>query len=282
MGNCITVIENVRRPDPEYGSIKFEEAEQLIKPFDVLLFKGGDFISDGIRKIEKATSKVGAFSHAALVISPKYIDFRVALAEYIPAKEGPERTHFLDVIKELEANPDKLYTWEITMSGNLNDGVTDAFGKSFLGVQIRSFDEVMLAVRNNPKVRVAWLQLKPHEEARKLEAIKEIEVPDITIEIDTNFEEKKRKATILFQQTYEAPYEACFCILMAASCPSLRCCSTKGTTRFFCSEFVAYILKEMGFLASSCHEEKVVPVDFIPSVDVDREINCCVEPKYLL
>ena len=280
MGNCVSLIENIERPDPIYPTLKFEEAEHLIKPFDVLLFKGGDFISSGIEVVEKMTSKVGAFSHAALVISPKYIDFMVALAEHIPAPASIERTKLLDSIKFLESNPDKLYTWEITMSGKLNDGVTDAFGKNFLGVQIRPLSDVMIAIRSNPKTRMAWLPLKFHQTV-ELAAPGET-VTEIELVIDDSDDILKRKATLLYKQTYEAPYEVCLCSLVAAACPRLRFCSTKSTTRFFCSEFVAYALKQLGFLPETCSEEKVMPVDFIPSVDTDKEINCCGEPTYLI
>jgi len=236
MGNTFT---DIKRPDPEYDSIPWEDAIKKIRPFDVLLFKGGDFVSDGIRKIEKLTTKIGAFSHAALVISPRYLGLS-------------------------DLDPDKLYTWEITMSGKLNDGVTDYKGRSFLGVQIRPLDEVVAAVlRNGPRTRVAWLPLKINIEEM------------LPIEL-------QRKATALFTETYEAPYEACLCVLLAASCPRLRCCSTQGTSRFFCSEFVAYILKGMGFLPVSCKEQNVIPVDFIPNTDTDKEINCCEVPKYLV
>lgn len=238
----------ISRPaEPALESISYNEAKALMRPFDVLLFRGGDFISDGISRIEKATTRVGAFTHAALIISGACLDFPFLTQDSYTSK------------------PDHLYSWEITMSGKLNDGVTDIFGKSFLGVQLRDLDEVIKATLSNPKASVAWLPLNRSKS-----------------DYSTITNETRLRATALYLQTYEAPYEIYPCVLLAAACPRFRCCSTKGTKRFFCSEFVAYILRSIGHLPPTVKVENVLPVDFLPGVDTDGElINCCEEPRYL-
>lgn len=240
----------------------YETALAQIKPLDVLLFRGGDFVSTAIRRIEARRVRNGGFSHAALVITGATIDFT--------SVHGP---------KAQTIDPDKLYVWEITMSGKLNDGVTDIFGRSFLGVQVRPLDAVIAAARKNTRVKVAWLRLKRSPFADISAAPSEY----AGIPRPFGSESQLRQIlTTLYHETLEAPYEACLCILIAATFPRLRCCSTQGTKRFFCSEFVAYVLKRVGVLASSTKEQNVIPVDFIPGVDEDHEVDCCEAPVYLV
>lgn len=239
MGQSLLKIEN--NIDPVYSSIPVEQCS--FSPLDVILFKGGDFVSNTIRDIERSEVKNGAFSHSALLIPGWAIDPQV-----------------------LALDPNQWYTWEITMSGKLNDGVTDVQGRSFLGVQIRSFSAIVDKVRANPKVKMAWLPFK---------------TPITTL---YPRDEIIRRITALYLQTKESPYEFTPCILLASAIPIFRKCTTKTASdrRFFCSEFVAYILKEMGILAKETQEQYVLPVDFIPGVDADHQVNCCQAPTYLV
>lgn len=245
MGNRLVLSEL----EPVYPSCSYESVCSQFQPLDVLLFRGGDAVSATIRRMEARQVHNGAFSHAGLIVRGRNLDLRAIWGD------KPE-------VEAWEAEPDKLYVWEITMSGKLNDGVTDIFGHSFLGVQLRPLDAVMAAIRVRTGVKVAWLPLQ-----RPL-----VLPPD----------QLRHLLTTLYAETLEAPYEACLCVLVAATCPRLRCCSTQGTKRFFCSEFVAYILKRVGVLPATIREENVIPVDFIPAVDQDHEITCCQGPTYLV
>src|SRR3990170_2341638 len=99
MGNKNVTVN----PDPDYPQVKFEEA--TLQPFDVLLFQGGDFVSSTIRKVQRKQLGNGSFSHAGLVMAG-------------------------DLVKGQGLEPGKLYVWEITKSGKLNDGVMDVKGRS--------------------------------------------------------------------------------------------------------------------------------------------------------
>ena len=421
MGNCLKFKNS---PDPIYPSVNYYEIKNQIQPFDVLLFRGGDFISSAITKVQKLRLGNGSFSHAGLVINGYLLGY------------------------DDEDKKDKLYLWEITMSGKLTDGVPDIRGKSFLGVQVRDLDKVVEANLKNPKIKIGWLPLinnpytrcfnqnieikdiilnneevivdnkevivdnkeviidnKQYEvtvEVDNKEVIvdneevivdhkevivdnkevivdnkevivdnKEVEVTievdnkevivdnkevivdnkevivdnkqyEVTVEVDNeevivdnkevivnnkevivdnkqyeitvevnneevivdneeveiqtevkkskidtpelhiNTLELLRKRTKeLYVSTFETPYEIYCCNLISATFPKLRKISIHENKRFFCSEFVAYILKEVGVLPKNVKEGNVVPVDFIPEVDEDNEIKCCKTPVYL-
>ena len=54
----------------------------------------------------------------------------------------------------------KLYIWESTMSGPLNDGVFNIHGDSFAGAQVRDLDDVVCAANHNSNNRLCYLPLK--------------------------------------------------------------------------------------------------------------------------
>jgi len=311
MGNCLKFKNS---PDPIYPSVNYYEIKNQIQPFDVLLFRGGDFISSAITKVQKLRLGNGSFSHAGLVINGYLLGY------------------------DDEDKKDKLYLWEITMSGKLTDGVPDIRGKSFLGVQVRDLDKVVEANLKNPKIKIGWLPLINNPYTRCFN--QNIEIKDIIlnneevivdnkevivnnkevivdnkqyeitvevnneevivdneeVEIQTEVKKSKidtpelhintlellRKRTKeLYVSTFETPYEIYCCNLISATFPKLRKISIHENKRFFCSEFVAYILKEVGVLPKNVKEGNVVPVDFIPEVDEDNEIKCCKTPVYL-
>ena len=233
------------------NKVSYSDFCKYAKPLDVLLFAGGDFVSSAIRKIERVKLGNGDFSHAGLVATRDLIDDNKLVAG-------------------------KFYTWEITMGGKLNDGVPDVRGKSFLGVQIREFDWVFDSFRGNLNTKIAWCRLKNN--------------PFNDPSCDR--QNLQTKATLLYYSTLDKPYESvccCGCQLGSALFPIFRKCVCRtGDERFFCSEFVAYVLKYMNVLSADINPHDVVPVDFIPGVDQDKSvdgnhaINCCQKPLYIV
>jgi hypothetical protein len=103
-----------------------------IRPLDTLVFKGNDFVSTSITKIEKIAFGNGDWSHVGLVVT----------TDLIPIKNGVKG---------------KLYVWESTMSGRLTDGVYNVeTGKSKFGVQIRSLDEILAS----NTCKIGWCRLR--------------------------------------------------------------------------------------------------------------------------
>lgn len=92
--------------------ISWSEIRCLVKTYDLLLFRGNDFVSDAIANIERYDTGVGSFTHAGLVIRPSDL----------PA-DSPLRT---------AGDQDKIYVLESTASGKWIDGVPDAIGTTLL------------------------------------------------------------------------------------------------------------------------------------------------------
>lgn len=117
--------------------MNYNDLKSKIKPLDLLLFKGTDFVSKTISKCELYMEGSGSYSHTGIVISWEVMPF----------------------LSELEEG--KLYIWESTMSGScrgMNRGgeVPDVeTGKGCFGVQIRDLEEVIkhyLSVNQEVKI----------------------------------------------------------------------------------------------------------------------------------
>jgi len=217
----------------------YKDYKEQIKPFDLLLFKGGDVVSDLIRVMEKRQVKNGDFSHAAVVMTS-------------------------EVINEPSLKPGVLYTWEMTMSGNMNDGVQSSDNRSFLGIQFRELDKVVEAVNSNDKSEVAVLHLLKNP---------------WTVGDDEQKKQIANKCYTLWQAYKDAKY-VCPCTLVSALDPKLRttqkCCydmTTCGTKRVFCSQWVAIIYKTISVLPKNVRDLDVLPVDFIKNIDQDHQVS---------
>lgn len=92
-----------------------------IAPLDLLVFRGGDFVSKLIGTIQTKVTGTGEATHVGLAINRK-------------------------VCPALRVDDDDLYVWESTMSGSLNDGVLNAeTGSATFGVQVRRLRDVITA-----------------------------------------------------------------------------------------------------------------------------------------
>lgn len=120
-------------------------------PLDMLLFRGGDTISDSIRVLSEKNNGNGDFSHAGMIVTKDMMPY-------------------IDNMKK-----NKLYIWEATMSYSLfglTDGVPDLeTNKGRFGIQIRDLEKVVDAyVEDSDKKAMAWCKLtnnpwlKKHDE----------------------------------------------------------------------------------------------------------------------
>lgn len=115
--------------------IEFSQIKDQFKPFDIIVFRGAEFVSDTISVVEKIFIGNGDWTHVGMVITP----------EIMPFKHGI---------------PGKLYIWESTMSGKLGDGPNDIeTGKGDFGVQIRDLGDVIDKYDNNKDTRIGWCKL---------------------------------------------------------------------------------------------------------------------------
>ena len=158
--------------------LNYLDYKEHIRPLDLILFKGGDFISDIIRFLEKIKSRnipeskavyditPDSFSHVGIVVSDEILD-------------------------DQRLKPGELYIWESTMSGKLTDGVNNIQGKSYLGVQLRNLNDVIFAYDSSPCTRIAFSPIK-----------------ESSMEIWEDKDSLKRKFTSIFTKYNGVRYDA--------------------------------------------------------------------------
>jgi hypothetical protein len=211
--------------------IKYETIKKEIQPLDLILFCGDDTVSHLIQRLSGRVLGPDAsnYSHCGVIVTRDVLD--------IPALE-----------------PGKLYIFESTMSGNLTDGVKNIYNESFLGCQIRPFDEVVEAYDKPIGTKLNWCRLKDNP----IKTTSILEIQQIMMEC--------------YNQYNGLLYEINLFQLFAAMIPILRCCRFNFfQNRFmFCSELAANIYKKFNLFTGN--PTNVVPADFVVH-DVDNEVN---------
>ena len=124
-----------------YNGYSYNYLSTRANPFDLLLFRGGDSLSDTIRVASKINNGNGDFSHAGMVVT----------RDILPS------------IKQMRRG--RLYIWEATMSYNLmgmTDGVPDIqTNQGKFGIQIRDLEEVLKSyVEDSDHKAMAWCKLE--------------------------------------------------------------------------------------------------------------------------
>lgn len=118
--------------------MNYKNISTEFQPLDLILFSGTDFVSNGIKFIEKIANGQGDFSHVGLLINSEIATDLLVL------------------------QPNKWYVWESTFSAidgpleRFSDNVPNILtGKGKFGVQIRDFEEI---VEKYPG-KIAWGRL---------------------------------------------------------------------------------------------------------------------------
>lgn len=217
------------------SGLSYYNVHDKLRTGDVILFKGAEFVSNYISKIEKYVIKnnnAGSFTHAGFIIMRN--DFPVG---------SPYREH--------ENSPNIPYIFESTCSGLLGDGVNNVRGHGFLGVQLRKFSDVIDAYDRSKNSVVCWCKLK-EEYRNKINN-------ELLFDIFNNYNGRM--------------YALSFIDLITCAFPKLRflrklrCKKNKWQ---FCSQLVANIFKDLGILNESVHAENVLPCDFLVNSDDDK------------
>jgi hypothetical protein len=200
-----------------------------IQPFDIIEFKGGDFVSTGIRIVSKASLggryQAGKFSHTGMIITKDVLN--------IPLLEQG-----------------KLYIWESTISGKLGGDVDNIEGHAFLGVQIREFDKVIKSYLT-PNTAAALLKLKDRSP---------IEVDDIQAKTLECFNKYNGiPYTINIMQLFAAAYPKVRWLTPTWGKYKF----------LFCSELVSCIYRDVGIFPSAIQPCDVIPADFVSDGEPD-------------
>lgn len=205
-----------------------------IKSFDIIFFKGNDFVSKTILKLEKHGNKIpinGGFTHVGLCL--KY-----DILQYIPELDGL-------------INEDTIYVWESSISGELGSKVYNIYGETFLGVQLRNFDELIVSYDSSDDTAIAIGSIKNNPISKKENNIKEVA---------ETFKE-------IFNKYNGRYYDANCCSLCSTICGCCRKSARKSEKVlnteewYFCSELVANVFRDMGIINPSIDPKTVTPVD---------------------
>ena len=207
----------------------YDEIKETLRPFDLVFFKGADFVSNSIRNLQKLNHTSGDFSHVGIVIN----------------------SDVLPCIKNSRSGD--WYIWESTMSGRWNDGIPDIeTGEGYFGTQIRSLDAVVDAYSKNPNTEIAFSSLLNNPLIQKEEESNEI----YTFRI----QQLKKQLRDTYEQFNHRIYDANLINLIATIVPFCRC--FRNCTRnesFFCSELVSIIYKKIGVFPWYLNEEDITP-----------------------
>lgn len=236
--------------------VDYKEIRKTLKPLDLIMFKGSDFVSTLIRYLQSKNSfpKEGVdlsdFSHCGLVVTSEILDHP-------------------------NVYPGKIYIWESTISGFIGNGVPNIEGKSFYGTQLRDFDLLLPAYLQGGSAAVAICHLSDEfRYAREASNVKEV-------------------FTKIFNRYNGIHYEDCISLYSAVNpvCRKFRSFFQKifRTEKWlFCSELIAHVYQDLGLFPESLDPENVVPMDFLgddkdrPSSSSSEEVPLVVDkPIYI-
>ena len=215
----------------EKSGEKYADIKDQIRDFDIIVFCGADFVSNTIKELSQFEQgrNAGKASHVGVIITT-------------------------NVVKHPNMEDGVLYIFESTMSGNLTDGVLNIEGKSFLGCQVRKFDDVVKAYDSNPKTQIRWCKL----------------LDNPLDKMDIN--EIRAKSQKVLDKYNGVLYEVNISNLFYAMFPQLRFLRFADDGFVFCSELAAIIYKELGVIPTESDPRDVVPADFIAQ-DKDRKVD---------
>lgn len=214
------------------------------RTFDLVLFRGSDFVSNTIAKMEKTQVGVDTYTHAGLVIR---------------ADDMPTTFH-VDI-------PGVCYVLESTASGPIIDGVPSVVdGSGHFGVQLRNLGDVI----RQYQTRLAWLPLAQHlRPAVTPHLVEFILRKYLRHRYNMSFVNLLAAITPCMRRVRD---DACFRRSRSCFCRTF-CCGSQPNTWLFCSELCAQVYKDIGVFPPSVRPENVLPVDFLPKAKSPAMLN---------
>jgi hypothetical protein len=206
----------------------------MIRPFDLILFYGGNIPSKTILKAQKF-HMIYLGHNVPYDFLPEWSHVGIAI-----------NNHWLNINNSKE---DEIYIWESTYSGELNilrrpRAPDIESGKNMLGVQIRKLEDVIKSYITKDE-KIAVLKLKPIY--RKI----------IEYEIDI----LRPKIQKYHRDNYHQKYEDIL-PLTSTVIPFLRRYRNKNNKKLFCSELAANIYKILGLINYNEDPRDIKPSDF--------------------
>jgi len=217
-----------RRADPtilEKPGAEWSEIRSQLKTLDMILFRGWDWVSRGMIRVERRAlgPEAAHYTHVGIVVR---------------GSDFPKTSRFY--------SDTKLYVFECT--DPKEDGVTNFDGKNFTGVQLRDLDAIVPHYDCSEDSELAWMcmhdDVRPEIDPEELERVVE---RYLDREFDWN-------PLDLFGAVYRGvrPWRD----LLEGR---------HSSEKLFCSQLVALVLRDLGVLASDIEPLDVLPCDFLSS-----------------
>lgn len=137
----------------------------------------------------------------------------------------------VDIIPCTNLKKSKYLVFESTLSGSLNDNVRDVCDNIYLGVQLRSFDELVKEYKAKKSNMIAYSKIS---------------------NLPNNYKEVIRRSITKY---INKGYDLLSMNLLLIHVPI----SGIKTDNMFCSELVCKILKDLNLVSSNVKEKKVSP-----------------------
>jgi hypothetical protein len=232
-----------------------------IKPLDLVLFSGHDFVSKFIKFVEKEELGEGTFSHVGIVVTRECLPF----------------------LTQLE--PNTLYVWESTMSIRRwgGDGIPDVERqKTVFGVQLRPLREVVETYTQTPGTSVAWAPLinNPWKNGNKeqqrniINKMKKVYFKYRNkgydyhcIDLFATFFKTCRTVRDWLDETEIEGYH----IIGGDKEP--RTLRDMQDERMFCSELVGVVYQSLNFLPPHIIPANIAPMDYVVASRIPRIIG---------
>ena len=209
-------------------NISLKEALQKIKPLDIIAFKGSEFVSDLIAKMQKKVLNPDLekmYSHVGIVVTR-------------------------EILNDPLLEPGKLYIWEATIAGKLGQNVYSLHhpDSEFLGTLIRPLEELLLNYNKNNNAYYAWCPLTTYPVFSKLFQMK-------FTRLFQRYNDRK----------YDANPVSLFAALFKVCRPCRNSLEKKlGTENWmFCSELIAQVFQDLEMIPSTVVPNNVVPMDLL-------------------
>jgi len=237
-----------------------------VRPLDLIVFKGGDCVSDGIRKLELLETGSDAISHVEVAINGLWCS-NIKLAPGVTNKT--------------------MLSWGSTLSGGINDGMpNEETGKTTFGVQIRVLEDLISQYIQNPLANVGVCRLidNPTTKHKNESLLNFLSRTELT----------RTKISNAYVKYNGMTYNANPFALLGAMFPSMRPMRnavgevlgrfTSANKWLFCSEWVCVLYEELGIICDDTdgiHDGKmpdprdVLPVDFL---GYDADLSGIVVP----
>jgi hypothetical protein len=216
--------ETAHKPGADWNEIRGQ-----LETLDMILFRGWDWVSRGMLRIESQAlgSEAARYSHCALVV--KGSDF-------------PRASRFRDDYK--------LYAFECTDQNE--DKVRDVSGDKFSGVQLRDLDAVVENYDRSPNTELAWMRMR--DEVR----------PNVDPESLQQVVERYIHRRFQWNPIYM--FGALYKTFRPLRDRYRRRWTSE---RVLCSELSALVLRDFGLLPQYVNPLDVIPVDFRPLNEIE-------------